>query len=113
MLRLFSVKEVEQITRVRSHILQCWAETVPFLQPQKDAYARWQYTVRDVQFVLRLQYLQDNENLMLDEAIEQILTEIADERKLKTILNFNLLKTELLELFQATKKLSINHSELF
>lgn len=98
----FSIGEVEKLTNVKQHILRYWEENVPILSPAKDGFGHRIYTSRDVQIIMRLRFLIVERKLSMQEAYNQMLQESTVSEK--TVRNINILKDELILLYDLVRK---------
>ena len=53
----YTIGEVEELTGIKSHILRYWEDIIPSLAPKKNIGGRRVYSSRNVQILLRLNYL--------------------------------------------------------
>ncbi|NOY07916.1 MAG: MerR family transcriptional regulator [Spirochaetes bacterium] len=56
-MKYYSIGEVSEILKIKTHVLRYWEREVPFLGPQKSKSGRRIYTNRDVQLLFRFKYL--------------------------------------------------------
>jgi len=94
----YSIGDVEQLLRVKGHVIRYWEKEIPLIQPVKDMYGRRMYRDRDLQILYRLKYLLYDRRFTLEGAMSQLYRELAGENQdLRG--RISALRSELLDLY--------------
>lgn len=71
----YSIGQVEEITGVKSHVLRYWEEVIPGFAPQKDFGGRRVYSQKEVDMIIRLNFLINEKKFTIEGARNQIIAE--------------------------------------
>ncbi len=99
-----SIGEVERLTGVKSHTLRYWEEIVPFLSPRKDTGGRRVYSARDVQVIMRLNFLIREKKYTVEGAREQLIREATDSASADTRNDIELLRNDLIGIYMIVSR---------
>ena len=72
---MYSIGQIEELTGVKAHVLRYWEEVIPGFAPQKDLGGRRVYSDRELELVLRLNYLINEKKFTIEGARNQIIEE--------------------------------------
>ena len=107
----YKIGDVENLLRVKDHVIRYWEKEIPLIQPDKDIYGRREYRDRDLQIFFRLKYLLYERRFTLEGAREQLYKELAgDNQDLRS--HIAQMRSKLLDLFFAARKSSSSLDEL-
>jgi DNA-binding transcriptional MerR regulator len=101
--KTFRIADVERLTGVRAHVLRYWEKQAPILGPAKDEYGRREYSMRDVELLLRLKYLIQEKHYTIEGASEALLTEMVSGSQ-DAVAKLNEIRDELLGLFSIARE---------
>ena len=94
----YSIGSLEQLLRVKAHVIRYWEKEISLIQPVKDAYGRRMYHDRDLQILLRLKYLLYDRRFTIEGARSQLYRELTGENQdLRG--RISALRSELLDMF--------------
>ncbi len=101
---MYSIGQIEDLTGVKAHVLRYWEEVIPGFAPQKDLGGRRVYSDRELELVLRLNYLINEKKFTIEGARNQIIEE-ADgvTQNAALIQDIHDLRKELTELYLYVK----------
>ena len=101
---MYSIGQIEELTGVKAHVLRYWEEVIPGFAPQKDLGGRRVYSDRELELVLRLNYLINEKKFTIEGARNQIIEE-ADcvTQNAALIQDIHDLRKELTELYLYVK----------
>lgn len=101
---MYSIGQIEDLTGVKAHVLRYWEEVIPGFAPQKDLGGRRVYSERELELVLRLNYLINEKKFTIEGARNQIIEE-ADgvTQNAALIQDIHDLRKELTELYLYVK----------
>lgn len=101
---MYSIGQIEDLTGVKTHVLRYWEEVIPGFAPQKDLGGRRVYSDRELELVLRLNYLINEKKFTIEGARNQIIEE-ADgvTQNAALIQDIHDLRKELTELYLYVK----------
>ncbi|MCD6120577.1 MAG: UTP--glucose-1-phosphate uridylyltransferase [Spirochaetales bacterium] len=71
-MKYFSIGEVSEILKIKTHILRYWEKEVPSLIPKKSISGRRLYTNRDIQMLSRFKYLVQEKKYTVQGAREKM-----------------------------------------
>lgn len=71
----YSIGQVEEITGVKSHVLRYWEEVIPGFAPQKDFGGRRVYSQKEVDMIIRLNFLINEKKFTIEGARDQLIAE--------------------------------------
>ena len=94
----YSPGEVEQLLKVKVHVIRYWEKEFPLIQPVKDRYGRRMYSDRDLQILYRLKYLLYDRRFTIEGAKTQLYQELAGEHQ-DLRAHISALRSELMSLF--------------
>jgi DNA-binding transcriptional MerR regulator len=77
--KTYRIADAERLIGVRAHVLRYWERLIPGLAPAKDGYGRREYSMRDLQILLRLKYLIHDKKYTLEGACVALLAELGHE----------------------------------
>lgn len=102
-MKYFSIGEVSEILKVKTHILRYWEKEVPFLIPKKSISGRRLYTNRDIQMLFRFKYLVQKKKYTVQGAREKMWDDL---NKTGNIASTSIieLKTELVEMLTKLRR---------
>jgi DNA-binding transcriptional MerR regulator len=72
----YRIADAERLIGVRSHVLRYWEKLIPAISPAKDEYGRREYSLRDLQILLRLKYLIYERRYTVEGARDALLEEL-------------------------------------
>lgn len=113
----YTIGEVEELTGIKSHILRYWEDIIPSLAPKKNIGGRRVYSSRNVQILLRLNYLINTKKYTIEGAYNRIIDETALLQKdsllptQELIQEVNIIKDELLSLLSLVQKKSFKDTQ--
>lgn len=76
-MRFYGIGEVARLLRVRPHVIRYWVTEAPFLSPRKSGGGRREYSSRDVQLLMRFQFLLHEKRYTVEGARRRIWEELA------------------------------------
>lgn len=101
---MYSIGQIEDLTGVKAHVLRYWEEVIPGFAPQKDLGGRRVYSERELELVLRLNYLINEKKFTIEGARNQIIEEADDvTQNAALIQDIHDLRKELTELYLYVK----------
>lgn len=101
----YSIGEIEEITGVKAHTLRYWETDFPAFAPKKDMGGRRIYTSRDLDLILRLNYLINKRKFTLEGARNEIIRETADyDKNAEALDKIRQIRAELTELYMIVRK---------
>lgn len=71
----YSIGQVEQLTGVKAHVLRYWEEVMPGFSPKKDFGGRRVYSQKELDIIVRLNYLINQKKYTIEGARDQIVAE--------------------------------------
>lgn len=102
---MYTIGEVEEITGVKAHVLRYWEEVISGFAPQKNPGGRRRYNQRELELVMRLNYLITHRKFTIEGARNQIIADAdAVNENAAVIKAIHDLRTELTELYFLIKK---------
>ena len=102
-MKYFSIGEVSEILKVKTHILRYWEKEVPFLIPKKSISGRRLYTNRDIQMLFRFKYLIQKNKYTVQGAREKMWDDLSKTGN-TTSTSIIELKTELVEILTKLRR---------
>jgi len=75
-MRFYGIGEVARLLRVKPHVIRYWESEAPFLNPRKGFGGRREYSTRDVQLLMRFQFLLRDKRYTVEGARRRIWEEI-------------------------------------
>ncbi|GHU41295.1 MerR family transcriptional regulator [Spirochaetia bacterium] len=104
-MKYYQTGELEKLLGVKGHIIRYWEREIPIIQPVKDGRGKYQYSMRDVQLLLRIKHLLVDRKYTVEGAYEELLGEISGEtQNLKA--EIEAMRAELLNVY------FLNHNRL-
>ena len=101
----YSIGEAEELTGIKSHILRYWEEVIPGFAPKKDLGGRRIYTERDIDLILRLQYLINERKFTIEGARDEILRETMNyDSKAEVLDSIRQIRSELSQMYMIIRK---------
>ena len=98
-MKSYSIGEIARLLGIKPHIIRYWEKEFPMLKPQRNLAGRRVYTLRELQFLFRLNYLHTVKGYSLRKAKQMIWQELSTEPS-EAQLKLRQLRTELLELLE-------------
>ncbi len=71
----YSIGQVEEITGIKSHVLRYWEEVIPGFAPQKDFGGHRIYSQKEIDMIIRLNYLINEKKFTIEGARNQLIAE--------------------------------------
>lgn len=71
----YSIGQVEEITGVKSHVLRYWEDVIPGFAPQKDFGGRRVYSQKEIDMIIRLNFLINEKKFTIEGARDQLIAE--------------------------------------
>jgi len=96
----FTIREVSDITKVKSYILRYWEKQFKILKPVRSIGGQRAYRKKDIEMVLLIQRLLYNEGFTIDGAKKKL----KDLRKNEVQMEINFKELELVETIDKLKK---------
>ncbi|OGF47941.1 MAG: hypothetical protein A2231_06090 [Candidatus Firestonebacteria bacterium RIFOXYA2_FULL_40_8] len=96
----FTIREVSDITKVKSYILRYWEKQFKILKPVRSIGGQRAYRKKDIEMVLLIQRLLYNEGFTIDGAKKKL----KDLRKNEVQMEINFKELELVETIEKLKK---------
>ncbi|OGF48446.1 MAG: hypothetical protein A2452_11975 [Candidatus Firestonebacteria bacterium RIFOXYC2_FULL_39_67] len=96
----FTIREVSDITKVKSYILRYWEKQFKILRPVRSIGGQRAYRKKDIEMVLLIQRLLYNEGFTIDGAKKKL----KDLRKNEVQMEINFKELELVETIDKLKK---------
>lgn len=101
---MYSIGQVEELTGVKSHVLRYWETVIPGFAPQKDAGGHRIYTQKELETVMRLNYLINEKKFTIEGARAQIVQDAEGfEENAGVMMEIHQLRKELISLFDFVK----------
>ena len=101
----YSIGEAEELTGIKSHILRYWEEVIPGFAPKKDLGGRRIYTERDIDLILRLNYLRNERKFTIEGARDEILRETMNyDSKAEVLDSIRQIRSELSQMYMIIRK---------
>jgi len=96
----FTIREVSDITKVKSYILRYWEKQFKFLRPVRSIGGQRAYRKKDIEMVLLIQRLLYNDGFTIDGAKKKL----KDLRKPEIQMEINFKELELVETIEKLRK---------
>lgn len=111
---MYTTSEVEQITGVRAGVLRYWEQILPAIAPEKDSGGKRQYTLREVELIIRMNYLINEKKYTTEGARNRIIREAEMiGQKAEILSEIHKLRGELSDLYlQARQIFNVNDKDL-
>ena len=77
----FSIGDVEELLKVKPHVIRYWEKEIALIQPQKDQGGHKIYSERDVQILLRLKFLLYEKRYTLEGARDELIRELSGDKQ--------------------------------
>jgi DNA-binding transcriptional MerR regulator len=75
----YTLRDVERLLKVKTHILRYWEKEIALIQPKKDNQGHLYYSSRDLQIFLRLKHLIHERRFTLEGAGDELYRELTGE----------------------------------
>ena len=96
--------EVAELLKISQHKLRYWVKRFPFLCPQKNEAGLLEFSMRDIQIAMRIQYLNEQEHLSPKKCGKVIVNELANETDFQLLYSINKVRADIIKLKQRGKK---------
>ena len=94
----YTISDVEDLLKVKAHVIRYWEREIPLIQSSKDIYGRRSYSSREMQLLLRLKHLLYVRRFTLEGAREELYKELTGAgQDLRSRLS--VIRSELMDLY--------------
>jgi DNA-binding transcriptional MerR regulator len=95
---VYTIANVEDLLKVKAHVIRYWEQEIPLIHSSKDVNGRRLYSGRDMEIFLRLKHLLYERRFTLEGAREELYKELMGQsQNLRS--QISMLRSELLELY--------------
>ena len=99
-----TLQEVTELLKIPAHRLRYWVKRFPFLCPQKNEEGVLDFSIRDVEIAMRIQYLNEEKHLSPKKCGEVIINELNNDTDFQLLYSINNVRADIIRLKQNGKK---------